>query len=314
MRISRGSFDRSRDARVRAAAFEWLTDQVARHGDVLPRSVLAEGFQLNGRRVPLMGPQGIFKPAVMAVPLSITTVPSGPYDDGFDEKNVLHYRYRGDDPNHRDNVGLRFAMQEQLPLVYFHRVVPSKYVAAWPVFIVADDPASLSVEVQVDDAEHVGLGVDQGLRVAEDVGDARRRYMTSLVRRRLHQRTFRERVLLAYRRECAFCRFRHEELLEAAHITPDVDPLGEPVVSNGMALCKLHHGAFDQHFVGVRPDLTLEVRADLLEEEDGPTLVHGIQALHDARIGVPKRREDRPAKGRLERRYEEFLEEARKVS
>jgi len=312
--ISRGSFDRSRDARVRAAAFEWLSDQVARHAGTLPRPVLARGFQLDGRRVPLMGPQGIFKPAVMAVPLSITTVPSGPYADGFDENNVLHYRYRGDDPNHRDNVGLRFAWQEQLPLVYFHRVVPSKYVAAWPVFIVADDPASLSVEVQVDDAEHVGLGADQGLRVAEDTADARRRYMTSLVRRRLHQRTFRERVLLAYRRECAFCRFRHEELLEAAQITPDVDPLGEPVISNGMALCKLHHGAFDRHFVGVRPDLTLEVRADLLEEEDGPTLVHGIQALHHARIRVPTRREDRPARGRLERRYEDFLEEAEKVS
>ena len=39
-------FDPLRDARVRAAAFEWLADQVARHGDVLPRPVLAAGFVL----------------------------------------------------------------------------------------------------------------------------------------------------------------------------------------------------------------------------------------------------------------------------
>lgn len=48
---------------MRAAAFDWLSEQVARHGDVLPRPVLAEGFELDGRRVPLLGPQGIFKPA-----------------------------------------------------------------------------------------------------------------------------------------------------------------------------------------------------------------------------------------------------------
>ena len=39
----------------------------------------------------------------------------------------------------------------------------------------------------------------------------------------------------------ALCRLRHQELLDAAHITPDGDAEGEPVISNGVALCKLHH-------------------------------------------------------------------------
>jgi len=39
---------------------------------------------------------------------------------------------------------------------------------------------------------------------------------------------------------------RRQELLDAAHITPDSDAEGEPVVSNGVALCKLHHAAFDR--------------------------------------------------------------------
>lgn len=308
------SFNRPSDARCRASAFEILAGLVEKHGDVLPRPVMEEGFVLDGRRVPLVGPQGIFKPAVMQVPLSISTVPSGPYDDGFDASGVLHYRYRGTDPFHRDNVGLRFAMEERLPLVYFHRVVPGKYVAAWPVFIVGDSPTRLSFEVQVDDATHIGLGeVQPRMILREDTAQARRQYVTSLVRRRLHQQTFRERVLDAYRRACAFCRFRHEELLEAAHITPDADPLGEPIVSNGLSLCQLHHGAFDRHFITVRPDHRIMVRRDLLEEVDGPTLA-GIQSLHGRPIELPRRAADRPAVERLERRYEEFLRQAERAS
>ena len=147
------------------------------------------------------------------------------------------------------------------------------------------------------------------MRESADV--ARREYVTSLTRRRLHQRTFRERVLDAYRRECAFCHFRHEELLDAAHIVADADPLGEPRISNGLALCRLHHAAFDRYFVGVRPDLKIEVRSDLLTETDGPTLVHGIQALHGQRIAVPKASIHRPDPERLTLRFEEFLKRAK---
>jgi putative restriction endonuclease len=50
------------DQRVRLVAFQWLRAQMDVHGDVLTRSILAEGFALEGKRVPLLGPQGIFKP------------------------------------------------------------------------------------------------------------------------------------------------------------------------------------------------------------------------------------------------------------
>lgn len=43
-------FDRTHDARVRSAAFEWLADQVMRCGDVLPRKVLEQGFFLDEMR------------------------------------------------------------------------------------------------------------------------------------------------------------------------------------------------------------------------------------------------------------------------
>jgi putative restriction endonuclease len=301
-------FDRRQDARVRAAAFEWLYGQVAIHGDVLQRGILAQGFILDGNRIPLVGPQGIFKPRVLNdAPLSITTAPEGPYDDAFGTDGLLRYRYRGTNRDHPDNRGLRFAMERRLPLIYFHGIVPGKYVATWPVFVVKDNPADLFFSVAVDDATHVGLNVDQqadGL-VSED-SMARRAYITASVRQRLHQRAFRERVLDAYRHQCSFCRLRHEELLDAAHIIGDTEPMGEPVVRNGLSLCKLHHAAFDSHFVGLRPDYVLEVRPDIRREHDGPTLVHAIQALHGAAITMPRQLAQQPSRELLEIRYERF--------
>lgn len=98
-------------------------------GDVLPRELLARGFELDGVRVPLLGPQGIFKPKVLDVPLSLTTSPDSPYDDAFGEDDgLLHYRYRGDDPDHRDNRGMREAMRLGLPLAYFHGEVAGSHV------------------------------------------------------------------------------------------------------------------------------------------------------------------------------------------
>lgn len=123
-------FETTLDARIRMAAFEWLEAQTSRHGDVLPRALLAEGFRIDGVRVPLLGPQGIFKPQVLSeVPLSITTAPLGPYDDSFGEDGLLRYRYRGADINHADNRGLRSAMERRLPLVYIHGILPGKYLA-----------------------------------------------------------------------------------------------------------------------------------------------------------------------------------------
>lgn len=294
------------DARVRTAAFAWLTEQVKRHNDVLPRRLLEEGFILDGVRVPLVGPRGIFKPKILReAPLSITTVADGPYDDGYGPDGFLRYRYRGTDPEHPDNRGLRIAMHRHLPLVYFKAIAPGRYVASWPAYIVDDHPADLAFSVALDDASQLWRPADPaGLH--EDTDHARRVYITALVRRRLHQRTFRERVLEAYHRQCAFCRLRHEELLDAAHIIPDPEPLGEPQVRNGLALCSLHHAAFDRFFLGLRPDYVIEVRRDILEEEDGPTLVHALQRLHGTPIILPHRAAQRPARELVEERYERF--------
>jgi putative restriction endonuclease len=302
--------DLTHDGLVRAAAFAWLTEQVTRSGtDVLPYALLLEGFQFQGVRVPLLAPQGIFKPKVLqTVPLSITTSPNSPYKDEFGPDGFLRYRYRGEDPRHRDNESLREAMRLRVPLVYFYGVATSKYLAVWPAFIVADDPENLAVTVAIDDVGTISKALEPAREVADDAATARRSYVTSLVRVRLHQRSFRERVLEAYRNQCAFCRLRHEELLSAAHIIPDSHPQGEPVVRNGLALCALHHCTFDRLFIGLRPDYVIEIRDDILHESDGPTLAHAIQGLHGRTIVLPRVAAQRPDPELLEIRYKEFRE------
>jgi len=83
-------------------------------------------------------------------------------------------------------------------------------------------------------------------------------------------------------------------------------PRGEPIVPNGLALCKLHHAAFDAHILGVRPDYVIEVRRDILDETDGPMLRHGLQEIVGQLIHLPHNEHLRPRPDLLEERYEMF--------
>ena len=290
-------FDREHDGLVRAAAFAWLDRLESIHGKVLPSRVLAEGFPFGGERVFVMSPQGIFTPRVLQAPLSIRTVHDGPYDDELGPSGLFRYMYRGTDPTHRDNAGLRFAMERRLPLVYFFAVARGRYEALRPAFVEAESPGDLCFWVDVVDPDAaIALG---------DATDARS-YAATQALQRLHQDRFRERVLVAYRERCAFCSLRHRELLDAAHIIPDREPGGVAEVRNGIALCRLHHATFDRYVVGVRPgDHVITVRPD--EEQDGPTLRHAIQGLHGEHMALPQRRADRPGHEFLEARYRRFL-------
>ena len=194
-------------------------------------------------------------------------------------------------------------MQHQVPLVYFHGIVPGLYAAEWPVFIVGDDPAALTFTVSVDERRFATL---DSSGVQEEPPDLRRPCATRLFRQRLHQTEFRERVVRAYQHHCAVCRLKRDELLGTAHIVPDADPLGAPVVPNGVALCKLHHAAFDRYLIGIRPDCVVEVRRDLLDDSDGPMLIHGLQGFHGTSLLLPRVRTLRPDPVLLEARSERF--------
>ena len=291
------------DNQIRLSAFEWLNKQRIFHGDTLPRNILTEGFDYFGHRIRLMGPQGIWKPSQMNLPLSITTVIGGPYDDKPDVDGFLHYKHRGSDPSHRDNAGLRELMRLREPLIYFFNIFPGKYLASYPVYIIGDDPKNLTFTVAIDDIAY--LKYDK----VEDTqsGTERRSYITQTVLYRAHQRQFRERVIAAYHNQCALCRLRHTELLDAAHIIGDREEHGDPIIQNGLSLCKIHHAAFDHNIIGINPDYQVLVRQDILEEIDGPMLKYGLQSLNNSRLILPSHRRDWPDKVRLEKRFVVFL-------
>jgi putative restriction endonuclease len=302
------------DAQVRSAAFAFLNEQRLLTGGDLPFTVLSEGFTYQGQRVPLIGPQGIFKPKVLSqpIPLSITTAPrkpgkERPYEDSVRGDGLIEYKYRGTDPDHHENVGLRLAMEHQVPLVYFEGLEVGWYAAAYPCFVVGDNPRDLSVTVAAD----VPLAQEtEGTRVGEPLVEARRAYATRTARYRMHQDRFRHNVLLAYRESCAICTLKQRPLLEAAHIIPDRELRGVPEVSNGLSLCKLHHAAFDANIVGIRPladQPIVEIRSDVLKQKDGPMLIHGLQECHGKPLLVIPRTEAlRPSRELLEERYEQF--------
>ncbi len=56
----------------------------------------------------------------------------------------------------------------------------------------------------------------------------------------------------------------------------------------------------------MRPDYLIEVRRDVREERDGPTLIHALQGLHGERMALPKPRAAWPDRELLEERYERF--------
>jgi len=292
------------DLAVRLEAFKWLAEKTQAQGEVLPRSLLQEGFIFEGNRVPLIGPQGIFKPKIIELPLTITTSPNSPYSDVY-FKDHLKYSYRGTNPDHPDNVGLRKLMQLNRPLIYLYGTVPGRYLAVWPVYITGDNPDQLSFNVSVDDMAN--FIVEEGKTAVIYENDfARRAYITSTVRVRLHQHAFRERVIAAYQSQCSLCRLRHIELLDAAHIIPDSAPEGEPLITNGISLCKLHHAAYDSFILSVSPDYVIHVRQDILDEHDGPVLQHGLKDLNGNRIMLPHEIRNWPNKDALAERYMQF--------
>lgn len=292
------------DLQIRLFAFDWLKRQTEIHGDVLPRGLLEDGFMFNGEKITLLGAKGIWKPKSMTYPLSITTISNGPYSDSFTNDGFLKYKYRGENPEHPDNKGLRALMTLQEPLIYFHSIIKGKYLATWPVYIIKDNKQDLRFTVAVDDIKTIGKTFD---KVQEDASYYRRSYLTSNVLTRVHQRSFRERVLLAYRNQCAFCRLKHLELLDAAHIIADKEETGDPVIQNGLALCKIHHAAFDNNFIGVSPDYIIKIQLELLSETDGPMLRYGIQNLNNTKLILPSEKCNWPDKARLEMRFSSFL-------
>ncbi|RBP64907.1 putative restriction endonuclease [Brevibacterium sanguinis] len=294
---------------LREAAIGWLKMRTDDGREPLTREDIKD-FRFNGEQFKLQSTQqGIRKPSGFEAALSIQTVfrspgQERPYEDEIGEDGLFRYKWRGSDPNFPENRGLREAMRRRLPLIWFWGVAmaPARFQVIAPVYIVGEESERQQfVLATVDEEDLPDLSEYSALEVAA------RKYIHRLAKTRVHQPVFRSTVLMAYKNRCAVCNLAHPQLLDAAHIVDDRETNGIASVVNGLAMCKIHHAAFDRYFLGIRPDCVIEIRHDLLEEIDGPMLRHGLQELHGSSLmTIPRNKRERPRKDLLEEKYEHF--------
>jgi putative restriction endonuclease len=292
------------DQALRAAAFAYLDRQTESGLTPIRQSDLAT-FSFAGSTVRLMAPQqGIWKPRFLQGALSIRTVytrdPSqAPYEDEIGLDGFLRYKWRGTDPEHPDNKALRRAMLAGLPLMWFLGVASGVYLPIYPVWLAEEELALHQFVVALD------VGSQQLRRELSEDPELVQSYAERVVKTRLHQPLFRQRVLVAYANQCSICRLRHPRLLDAAHVLADAEG-GAPVVTNGIAMCKIHHAAYDVDIFGISPDYKVGVRSDVLQEIDGPTLRYTLQEINRSAIQLPAKMSARPNKDLLEVRWRRF--------
>lgn len=259
--------------------------------------------------------QGIWKPGVLDACLSLVSshAKRKKYDDKFDEElGIINYEFSGIDKYDRS---LRLAMDYKLPMLYFRGIKPALYIAE--VVVAIDEAPGLGgvmlgvlPEDELSSARNVLPKEDPSfLKIVQDIFSESKielsRSATRKAQGRAYQADFRQKIMNAYRAHCAVCRFREEQLLEASHIIPYAKG-GPYEVPNGLSLCKIHHGAYDQNILGISPDYIIHINQDMLKKKDGPMLEHGFQERDTEEILVPRYIKNRPDRENLARRYEEF--------
>lgn len=305
-----GSHSDDHDSSMRMAAFEQVKKLSAIYTH-LPAKEISKGFIYKGKSISLVNPRGIFKPKEMKFLLSIRTrfLQEGHkplYEDQidvhrkiFEGTEYINYDFmkRGG-AEAKENQLLREAFENQIPIIYFLGIAPSQYQAIVPVFIGDWDRNAQKVKVF--------FGRSDRKEIVPPKTSEERRYTLHTVKQRVHQGQFRESILAAYKGRCALSGIPERRLLDAAHIIPDADPeFGQPVISNGLLLSKIHHAAFDRYLIGIDPDYGLHVSKRLLDQNDGPTF-EALKQLEGKKLRLPKRKQDYPDRERLEIRYEKF--------
>ncbi|WP_157140189.1 HNH endonuclease [Roseibium aggregatum] len=125
--------------------------------------------------------------------------------------------------------------------------------------------------------------------------DAKRKFAVHAAKRALRANDFSRRVLGAYQHRCAMCDMQLR-LIDGAHIVP-VEHSGNDQTSNGIALCALHHRAYDRSLVTFDPDFKVHVNEGLVKRLDAEDRAGGLKDFRDRLrpiINLPPDKKDRP--------------------
>jgi putative restriction endonuclease len=102
--------------------------------------------------------------------------------------------------------------------------------------------------------------------------------------------TFRRNIVSLYGQRCAFCKLRiisrdSGDIVDGAHIRP-FSKFKDDNYTNGLALCKNHHWAFDHGWFSIDDDYRIIVPVDRIIEEP-PQDSRRMQEFHGERIHLP---------------------------
>jgi len=153
----------------------------------------------------------------------------------------------------------------------------------------------------VDLADAVPEEERQFLDSAETEIQSARRYDLVQTMRAYRDARFRPAILQAYGYRCAVCNC-DLKLVDAAHIVPVFHPQSTDDVTNGLALCRIHHGAYDNALLGVQSDCKIVVNPEVssrLHELRLDTGLEDFTSRLPERVRVPVSIEARPSPDKL---------------
>jgi putative restriction endonuclease len=113
---------------------------------------------------------------------------------------------------------------------------------------------------------------------------------------------FRKNLLILYDQRCTFCKLRivsmfGENIIDGAHIKP-FSKFRDNHYTNGLALCKNHHWAFDRGWFGVDQEYKVIVPHDRFAEEP-PEASISMHHFHGKRISLPIQEDAYPSQEAL---------------
>jgi putative restriction endonuclease len=123
-----------------------------------------------------------------------------------------------------------------------------------------------------------------------------RREVISKITRRYREHDFTTRVLRAYGQRCAMCGLQLQ-LIDAAHIIPVAIRGSTDQTSNGIALCSLHHRAYDRNLVSFDEEYKIQVSHIQMQSLMAKNLLGGLKAFEEglrSAIYLPADRRDYP--------------------
>lgn len=140
-------------------------------------------------------------------------------------------------------------------------------------------------------------GTDSDREIINKIKDPKRKKVLRETMQAVRASDFARRVLGAYKRRCCLCGMQLG-LLDAAHILPVSEEESTDETNNGMALCAIHHRAYDRAIYTIDEKYRVIRNGDLLKKLKDLKQGFGAKRLFigvDDQIRLPEKKADNPS-------------------